>query len=404
MTGHGERWDLDASASAHELSDVWDSVVHDDLAHDAEVNGTLVGALYAVDTTPHLSPWQRDQIWDDIVARHMSAASLVVPLPASGVSPDAAGGQPLGTGRIRSTGRSGGMAGNWALTHLATAALLLLTLLAGFAALRGQYTGGSDERGIGIPAPESPSGALAPGLRAETILLQETFDEVPRLASWVGLERVTLAPGAEWTRGRNQDLGEGPLLFGIESGSLTLKAEGPMTVTRSGGAPATVAAGTEVVLNPHDRGFTPSGVVSRWSNTGAVPVSVVDAGITTSGTGWGRIPADIIYDELVAEYQFRAQTMPLAATVHRVSLKPGETLSVDAVAGLEMLWVESGNLVALDRAEAETSAAPFAFDKGTKEAGNLRAGRVFQSADDEPVTLLVMTIIPADSRLTTPTP
>jgi hypothetical protein len=151
------------------------------------------------------------------------------------------------------------------------------------------------------------------------------------------------------------------------------------------------------MLNQGDRGFAPSGVVMQWRNSGTVSVSMIAAGITTSGTGWGSIPADIAYDEVVAEYRFQAPTLPLAMSVHRLTLQPGETMGVDAVPGLEMLWVESGNLVALDRAGAETPAAPFAFDKGTREGGNLRSGRVFQSGDGEAVTLLVMTLTPADS-------
>jgi hypothetical protein len=407
MTGHAEPWNLDMSEAAQELSDAWDEAVRGDLAFEAAGTGDLIGAvrgLHAVDTAPHLSSWQRDQIWDDIVARHASGVFLVGPLPAASATLDALDGQRLANRPIQSAHPSRSVTGRWALAQLATAALLLLTLLAGFAALRVFPYRGGDERAIGIPAPESPSDVLAPELGDNTILLQGMFDEIPSLASWVGMERISLAPGAEWTRGRNQDLGEGPLLFGVESGALTIEANGPVAVIRQDGTPTTIAPGEDVTLNPGDRGFAASGIVAQWRNTGTVPVSVIDAGITTSGTGWGRIPGAVTYEQLVAEYQFKAQALPLAMTVHRVTLKPGENLATDTIPGLEMLWVESGNLVALDHTEAETSVAPFAFDKGTKEAGNLRTGRVFQSADDKPVTLLVMTITPADSTLTTPAP
>src|SRR4029079_17550072 len=101
----------------------------------------------------------------------------------------------------------------------------------------------------GVPALVASSTAPAPEANESEVVFQATVDRLPPLASWAGIERTTLDPGASWTRGRNQDLGKGPIMYLVESGSLTIRADGPTTVTRVGSnAPATVDPGTEVTL------------------------------------------------------------------------------------------------------------------------------------------------------------
>jgi hypothetical protein len=115
----------------------------------------------------------------------------------------------------------------------------------------------------------------------------------------------------------------------------------------------------------------------------------------TSGTLWQTEVAGRSYDELLGEYGMTPPTPPVTVTVRRMTLTGEETLAVDAVPGLEMLRVETGQLVAVDPAPPGTIAAPYAFEKGTAAQSNFRPGRVFRSADGAPATLLLMTITPA---------
>ena len=282
----------------------------------------------------------------------------------------------------------------FAFAQLATAALVLLTLIGSIAVLRGSLRPGHEEQSVFVPALDATADAGIPAAEKGEVLLQRTFDVVPSLASWIGIERVALDPGAEMTLGRGQDFGEGPMVYRVETGSLTIQANGPIVVTPAGAqAPVDVAPGTDTVVHAGDALFTPAGVASRWRNDGTTPASVLDAGITTPGSGWAKGFQNGVSEEtLIDEPRFTAPDPPVVMTVRRITLQQGETLSVDALPELELLWVESGQLVAVDTASPSTAATPFAFDKGSVMQGSFRPGRVFHSADDAPVTLLVMMI------------
>ena len=144
-----------------------------------------------------------------------------------------------------------------------------------------------------------------------------------------------------------------------------------------------------------DQGFAPSGVVTRWRNEGIAAVSVLGAGIR-SYTGCCHDPYGEEYDEILAEYRFMPPAPPIELTVRRVTLQPGETLAVDAMPDLELLSVESGSLVALDAASPEKPARRSVIDEGTVEQGNFRPGRIFQSAESDPVTMLLLSIAHKD--------
>jgi hypothetical protein len=296
--------------------------------------------------------------------------------------------------------------GPWISTQLATAALLLLTLAVGYVAFGRSHLARTTHETQELPALIASPATATPGPNEGAIVLQVTIASLPPLTSWAGIERTTLDPGASWTRGRKQDLGEGPTAYVVESGALTIQADGPTTLTRAGtAAPTPVAAGTDVTLQTGDRGFAPAGVISVWRNTGADPVRVLDAAMTTPSTslGWASSSQNgVNAGSLVEEAQFTKPHTPIALILSRVTLQPGETLAADAFPGLEMLWVESGTMVAVDTTSSGT-APPFAFDKGSKRQGSFRPGRIFRSADNQPVTMLVMTLTPAETA-TSPSP
>jgi hypothetical protein len=180
------------------------------------------------------------------------------------------------------------------------------------------------------------------GVTEDTLLMQGRFDTIPDGAHWMGIERTTLAPGAEWPRGERSTDGEGPWLYRVESGALTIHADGPITVRRAGATePTPVASGIGVVLQRGDQGFTPSGVTSRWRNDGDVPTVVMDFGITTTK----KRPSGERHRVLVSTTHASALLQPpVEAAVHRLTLAPGRRLPLRELPGLELVFVESGVL------------------------------------------------------------
>ena len=391
---------------ASALSDYWDDVVRREEGHRTEAPEELAGVvrrLHALDPSFPLSPERRDQLWEIILATHAARPLPVGSLPVKSSATAPPNGRPASMATLPPHVSVRRAPGRWVSTQFATAALVLLTLLASYAVLGGERFGRVDDPVLVIPALESPSAATPPTADESTIVLQSVIESIPPLASWVGIERTVLDPGTEITLGRSRDRGKGPLILHVESGDLTLRADAPLQVTRAGTASASeIPPETDVTLSAGDQGFAPSGTVTRWRNDGTTPVTVLNTGITSYTYGWADEPDGVSYDEIVAEYVFVPPDLPFELTVRRVTLQPGDTLSVDAMPELEMLSVEAGNLLAVDAATATRSARSVAFDAGTVENGNFRPGRVFQSADDAPVTLLVLTVTSADSS--TPQP
>jgi hypothetical protein len=384
---------------ADALSAEWDALVSGNHAAPGAAEPLVRAArtLHTVDTTPALSRERRDRIWLGIMAAHASSPRSFSVAPDGNSAFPVLLENPTSISTSSPAHRSRTPFGHWISTQLATAALLLLTLAVGYLAFGRSHWDRTNQEAPGVPALITSQATTAPEASNGAVVLQATIDRLPPLASWAGIERVTLDPGVSLSRGRDQDNGDGPLAYMVESGELTIQANGPTTVTRSGTqTPLAVAPGTNVTLRAGDRGFAPSGVASDWRNNGTIPVSVLDAGITTTGSGWAdTFRSGISVASLVEEAQFSQRHDAITMTVSRLTLQPGKTLAADALPGIEMLWVDSGNMVAVDATSAGT-AAPFAFDKGSKLQGSFRPGRVFRSADNSPVTMLVMTITPAE--------
>jgi hypothetical protein len=384
---------------ANALSDHWDAVVSRKQGHHLGTSEELAGVvrrLHALDSSPPLPPGQRDQLWDLVLATHAANPFPIGSLPGKASATAPPSGRQASMcilpphGSVRLAPR------RWVATQLATAALVLLTLLAGYVALERAGFGRETHPVLGIPAIESPVEELAPSADESTIVLQSVIESIPPAASWIGIERTVLDPGTEITLGRSRDRGKGPLIFHVESGELTLRADSGIQVTPAGTASAVdIPPETDVTLSAGAQGFAPSGAVTRWRNDGTTPVTVLNAGITSYSYGWEG-PADgVSYDEIVAEYSFVPPELPFELTVRRLTLQPSATLPVDAVPELEMLWVEAGHLLAVDAATPTRTARSVPFDFGTAENGNFRPGRVFRSADGAPVTLLVLTVTSA---------
>jgi hypothetical protein len=252
--------------------------------------------------------------------------------------------------------------------------------------------------------PVAQTAARPAAITGDAIFMQGTFDLIPPFAGWEGIERTTLHPGAEWPLGKSENDGEGPWLYRVESGELTINADGPISVTRAGEDQAIpVPPGTDVVLATGDQGLTPSGVTSRWRNDGSVPTVVMDAGITTCGSEVQ--PDGIIHDELVYKLFSEPPQTPVQVAVRRATLPAKAVLPIDALPGLELAYVESGQVDIIDPNAAAMTANPLdttskqrsrPIPSGPYPLPSFRSGQVFKVSEAGPAVMLLMTIATAN--------
>ena len=232
---------------------------------------------------------------------------------------------------------------------------------------------------------------LGPGITDETLLVHAQFERFPDGILTVSIERWVLQPGAEMPMGSHESGGEGPSAYVVESGTLTLRADGPIALTRAGSTTAaSIAAGSPTTLHPGDRGLAPSGITSLWRNEGTVPVRILEAKVKrndVSARGDG-----VLNYTVVSESPFVRPDHPITVTVVQVTLHPGAELVADAVPGLEMMKVEAGRLVAVDVDGAGNPLPPVVVGEATRLHRSFLPGRVFRSGNDEPVSLLLVTI------------
>lgn len=235
---------------------------------------------------------------------------------------------------------------------------------------------------------------LAPGITDERLLLQARFERFPDGVLSAGVDRWVLQPGAEVLMGSRDLFGEGPSAYLIESGALTVQPNEPIAVTPMGAAtPIAVAQDYQIELQAGDRGFAPSGVTSLWRNNGTEPVRILELLIGY----WDARPsvAGVLRYTVIDEGIARPDG-PLEMAIFQLTLQPGADLSADAVSGLEMLKVEAGRLVAVDIDSEGNPAPPIIEGWATQEFKSFPPGRVFRSGNDEPVSLLLVTITDAN--------
>jgi hypothetical protein len=294
----------------------------------------------------------------------------------------------------------------WPVQPLATATLVVLTLLGSIAAIRGVVRPANHDNPVTTMTAidNTPQTATQPGQVQESVLMQGTFATFPPYASWEGIARATLAPGTAFDLGRAQNDGEGPLLYRVEFGELTVNADGPIRVVRAGATEATtIPAGTEVVLREGDQGFAPSGVSSRWRNDRQVPTIVLDAGIATYGSG--VLPPGVTHEPMVATYA-TAPKNPVDVVVRRVTLSPAALLTLDLVPGLQLLYLESGQLQVIPADTLAMAANPLETSGPVKGVRTVTGGPVFSGvipkgsgirvAETGPATLLMLTVVDHD--------
>jgi mannose-6-phosphate isomerase-like protein (cupin superfamily) len=199
-----------------------------------------------------------------------------------------------------------------ALDHAALAALLLLALVAGAAALGPPRAERPGPAAVGEPAGATPTAA--------EVGVQTAIDALPGPTVWAGIVRNRFEPGADvdFASHHYADLGF------VEAGTIVLRAEGPARVTRAGnGATADVAAGTEAVLGLGDGYSVAHGTAFRLRAAGTAPATLITAGIGPadpgpSGRGFFFSIIGDTYDPPVA--------LPAVATLRQVAVAAGATL------------------------------------------------------------------------------
>ena len=300
-------------------------------------------------------------------------------------------------------------------TQLATAALLVLTLVLGFAAIWQSASVSEDS-----PRPPALIRALAsvPGEVADEALLETTFraEELPTGQKEAFFYRLTLPPGARlpslagplcgcW--GEMALAGAGAEI--VQSGAYTLRLDAPMRIQRNGasGALEEIPAGTEIRLGSGDTAIYPDNTaLGAIGNGGEEPVVVV--GVAISSTERSGIPAPVLPTgvtlEMLAQTPSSAwQSLPagpVSVSVWRLTLPAATRVGPYEATGLESLWIETGRIQRIfwPPGETEPWGPPMFYPAGTEApftATTPGVRRVVTSEDDLSAMLLVLSIEPA---------
>ncbi len=120
--------------------------------------------------------------------------------------------------------------------------------------------------------------ALAAGVTARE-LGSGRAEQLPPAPALFVVYRVSFAPGAVYI-GSAEDPGLG--LTAIESGTLTVRLEGPSTVNRATG-PEAVPAGTEFTMGPGESHLWPAYVAGEARNETQEPAVVLTAYLVPEG-------------------------------------------------------------------------------------------------------------------------
>jgi hypothetical protein len=298
---------------------------------------------------------------------------------------------------------------------LATAALIALTLAAGFVAIGGIGRNATrPDKPQGIPVlTGTPAPTLPPGVTGAQTIFQQRLDAIPVDASCPLVERETLQPGGTWTMGSIPPAYRGPTVYRVESGSIAVTANGVVQLTRAGGAAATeVRAGTPTTLAVGDRYFTATDVVTQWRNPGAAPAVVLYAGVVTPSMSENGVGAT--EDNIVDICPIKLPPTLLGAnaallTVRRFTLAPGAAMPNPPGAGLSFLTVERGTLTVV-WANVDAPATPagtrvFAGG-GSIQINGASIGyasyfaRTLKNTGADPLTLIVLTDAPVATAAT----
>lgn len=394
---------------ADRLNDRLDAAVTGDVTRSNDLDpviGATVQDFFAADDSPGPPPGLAQHIWDELMDR-TAPVELVPLIPASPPAPN--GHHRFSIGQTAPPKR-----GPSALTYLATAALVLLSLVGGFVAIRGSlHLLGPENPAVVIPAiDDPPETVLAPDSSADVVLLRATLDQPPAEGTpRIALQRITLQPGASQSVGAQSDTGVGTAVFTVESGQITVETDAPVFVSRAVtrvGPPSLVQPGTIVSLDPGDQLHAPSGATFSRHNDGSSPATLLS--FTTGGENASTTtspPDGVTYSAgLPSEQLLDFPATPAEATVHRRTLPPGAEIAVRDVPGLQLVFVETGglDLVYADAGTAPTSEHVVTIPAGTGTGtfGPTPDQAVLANRGDEPLVILTASVVATSPGAQTP--
>jgi hypothetical protein len=266
----------------------------------------------------------------------------------------------------------------------------------------------------------TPGTAGATGVTEETLISWTiSADQLPEGDVEAVFYRLTLPPAASLPLlagpfcgcpGEKVKAGVGVEV--VEAGTYMLRLDAPLTVVRAG-AEDEVAAGTEVTLGPGDVARFPDyAAPGEISSAGGDPVSVVGLAILSqeaTGTPVPDLPAEVTARELSSVFPSEWRKLPpgpVTVTLRRLSLPAGAELAPDEPAGLQTIHVDEGMLrVAFIPAGETVPSQPLVFGPGSSTPfQSLMPGtrRVVRNDEDEPATILVLTISSGGEGVGTP--
>jgi hypothetical protein len=310
--------------------------------------------------------------------------------------------------------------GRWVLTQLATAVLLLLTLAAGFAAIRQRPPEAPDE-GRWVPALVRALEA-APGGIVDTPLIETSFspEELPRGEKEAIYYRLTIPPatslpylGSLFCGCHTETITAGVGAEVVQTGVYTLRLEAPLRVQRAGSTRPSeeIPAGTEVTLTAGDAVIYPDyAAPGDIRNAGNEPVTLIGVSITAtegSGTPVPQVPPEVRATLLTltstSDWDAFAPG-PLNVGLRRVTLPPESSVGPYAPVGLQAMWIESGTIARnfLPAGETTPRGRPLTQVAGSttpfiRPSSGLR--ETLASTGKEPAELLVLIIEPAVSSV-----
>ena len=305
-------------------------------------------------------------------------------------------------------------AANRVVSHLATAALLLLTLAVGYVAALQQAPQPPDEPRW---TPVMARALAAAGNVGDVVLVEAMFglDELPTGNKDAIFYRLTIPPGESLTALAGQSCGcpGWPVSGGvgaevIQSGHYRLRLAAPMQVQRGAVERIeTIPPYTEVTLGPGDAAIYPDYTAAEEiSVAGDTPVQLVGVaivGMEPSGAPAPILPASVRGEELsrsVPSDWEKLADAPIGVSLRLVTLPAGTYIDPYEPIGLEAIRVESGTITRYYFASgvAEPTGRPMIWGAGrVSPLLGINPGMRYDlaSGDDGPAELLVLIIEPA---------
>jgi hypothetical protein len=305
--------------------------------------------------------------------------------------------------------------GGWVLTQLATAALLLLTLAAGFFAIR--HVPEARDEATWVPALVRALES-APGGIIDTPLIEATFaaEELPRGEKEALYYQLTIQPGASlpylgapFCGCRAETITEGVGAEVVQSGVYSLRLQAPLRVQRAGSTRPSeeIPAGTEVTLAAGDAVIYPNyAAPGDIRNAGAEPMTLIGVAIFAteeSGVPLPTLPPGVRTTMLTHSGPQDWETFPpgpLNVALRAITLPSETSVGPYEPVGLQAMRIESGSITRsfLPVGDTTPRGRPLTHLTGTtvpfmRPSPGLR--EILGNSGEKPADLLVLLIEPA---------